>query len=50
MAAVDHRRAVSSIARNARRHAFGTNGFAIGAPSPPGASRRFHAERFEKDH
>jgi hypothetical protein len=44
--------AVSSTARNARRHSFGTNGFAVGAPSLPGgaASRPFHAERHKNDH
>jgi hypothetical protein len=52
MTAVEHRQAVSSTARNAWRHSFGTNGFAVGAPSLPGgaASRLFQADRHEKDH
>jgi len=52
MTAVDHRRAASSTARNAWRHSFGTNGFAVGAPSLPSgaASRHLHAARHEKDH
>jgi hypothetical protein len=33
-------------------HSFGTNGFAVGAPSlaDGAADRRFHAEHHEKDH
>jgi len=42
---VDHRRAVSSTARNAWRHSFGSASLPGGA-----AGRPFHAERHEKDH